>query len=250
VVSAGVDRYLSGDYLRRNPDWHDADAVWKARQIAELLVDVRLSPRTLCDIGCGSGGVLAELHRLLPHAAISGYELSPQAVRIAAARHPDIPVEHIGALQVDRRFDVVLLLDVFEHVEDYLGFLRRIRTTGDRFLFHIPLDLSVQLLVRRGRLLRKREEVGHLHYFSKDTALASLEDAGYRIDTWRYTTPGIDGPDPTWRMRLLRGPRRMGHRLAPDLSATLFGGFSLLVLATPADGVLGIGRERAHPGDP
>jgi 2-polyprenyl-3-methyl-5-hydroxy-6-metoxy-1,4-benzoquinol methylase len=48
----------------------------------------------------------------------------------------------------DTYFDVVMAIDVFEHVEDYLGFIRRLRVKGEYKVFHIPLDLSVQTVLR------------------------------------------------------------------------------------------------------
>ena len=73
------------------------------------------------------------------------------------------------------------MLDVFEHVEDYIGLVREVRPKAKYKLFHIPLDLSVQAVARRGGLLRRRDDHAHLHYFTKETALRTLMDVGYRV---------------------------------------------------------------------
>lgn len=228
-----MDRYSDGRYVEANPDWHDSDASWKAARVAALLDSAGLRPSTICDVGCGSGGVLAELRRRLAGSRMVGLDVSPQAVEIAQARHPELDIRLGDLASHQEYFDVVLVLDVFEHVEDYLGLLRAMRTYGEHFIFHIPLDMSAQLVVRAKPLLAKREEVGHLHYFSKDTALATLTTAGYAVDRWSYTAGSIDAPDRTRRMKLLALPRRVGAAIAPNATATVLGGFSLLVLAHP-----------------
>ena len=58
-----------------------------------------------------------------------------------------------GQMKVTHIFDLLLMLDVFEHVEDYIGLLRAVRSKAKQKLFHIPLDLSVQSVLRRDGLL-------------------------------------------------------------------------------------------------
>jgi 2-polyprenyl-3-methyl-5-hydroxy-6-metoxy-1,4-benzoquinol methylase len=229
-----ASRYVDGRYEETNPDWHDEDAPWKSKRIADFLEDQGIAPSSVCDLGCGAGGVLAGLAERLPAATLVGYDISPQAVELARRLHPGVEVRpgepDYGTAEP---FDLVMLVDVFEHVEDYLGFLRRVAPLGKRLLCHVPLDMSAQMVARGEPILRVREQVGHLHYFSKDTALATLRDAGYRIEATRYLGETIDTPNRTWRMKLASWPRRICFRLAPDLTVRLLGGYSLLVLCEP-----------------
>jgi cyclopropane fatty-acyl-phospholipid synthase-like methyltransferase len=227
--------YVDGSYEESNPDWHDEDGPWKAKRIADFLRDQGIAPRSVCDLGCGAGGVLARLAERMPEATLVGYEISPQAVELARRLHPGVEVR-LGEpdYQPAAPFDLVMLIDVFEHVEDYLGFLRRVAPLGKRLLCHVPLDMSAQMVARREPILRVREQVGHLHYFSKDTALATLRDAGYRIEATRYLGETIDTPNRTLRMKLATWPRRICFRLSPDLAVRILGGYSLLVLCDPA----------------
>ncbi len=190
-----------------------------------------LSPRSLCDLGCGTGGVLDHLSRELPEARLVGYEISPQAIALAPKERKQ-RIALVNAERPEEHFELLLMLDVFEHVDDYLGFLRSTRECADRYIFHVPLDLSVQTVLRASPLLGARESLGHLHYFTRETALATLRDAGYRVLDDEYTRSAID----LWegRSRLLRGPRRLAFRLSPRFAARVLGGFSLLVLAEPA----------------
>jgi hypothetical protein len=112
-----------------------------------------------------------------------------------------------------------------------MGFLRKMRTKGRYKLFHIPLDLSVQVLFRNTPLQFARHSVGHIHYFTKDTALATLQDTGYQIVDYFYTAGSLDLPSCSLKTTLARAPRKWLFSLYPDFAVRLLGGFSLLVLA-------------------
>ena len=73
-------------------------------------------------------------------------------------------------------------------------------------IFHIPLDLSVSALLR-GMLIYNRNSVGHLHYFTSDTAIATLTDCGYEIVDTMYTPSFADLPSKSWKAKLIKLPR-------------------------------------------
>jgi hypothetical protein len=127
-------------------------------------------------------------------------------------------------------FDLLLCIDVFEHVEDYIGFLKKLRAKARVKIFHIPLDMSAQWVLRGGPILLSREQIGHLHYFNKDTALATLQDTGYEVSDWFYTPAALDKPRSV-KAKLARLPRQTLSAINPDLSARMLGGYSLLVQA-------------------
>ena len=224
-------RYTDGTYLAENPTWHAEDAPWKARQIAGMLHAHGLAPETVCDVGCGSGDLLTELREHLPaDARLTGYDVAPDAIDLARARRPNGVSFHVGQPPSDTTFDLLLLVDVFEHVEDCFGFLRELRGLGRREILHIPLDLSAQNVLRRRPLMNKRRKVGHLHYFTKDTALATLEETGREIVDWSYTAHGLELPPRSRRARVTRVTRRLLDRVSRDWTARALGGYSLLVL--------------------
>lgn len=90
--------------------------------------------------------------------------------------------------------------------------------------------MSVQMVARAKPLQILRDEVGHLHYFSKDTALETLKHAGYNIIEYCYTD-GSQGSYNTLKYRLMKWPRRFLYALSPDLTVRFLGGYSLLVCA-------------------
>lgn len=222
--------YTDGCYLSQNPGWHENGATWKARQVLSLLEHMGYQPESIVDVGCGTGGVLVALAGTLTGAKLVGYDPSPQAIDVYE-RSVSVDLRVGTAEDIRETYDLLISLDVFEHVEDYIGFLRSLRAIASQFIFHIPLDVSAQSVIREKPLLVGRQTVGHLHYFTRGTALASLETAGYRVICDRLLLPA-DMPDRRARTRMANLPRRLGRAVAPQASARIMGGFTLLVLAS------------------
>jgi len=228
------ERYVSGAYGQANPDWHVEDTAWKAGRIVEMLRRNRVEPRSICDVGCGVGAILAIVRDALePGSRCVGYDIAPGLEAVWRER-ADLGLEFRRArfpLADDERYDLVMAIDVIEHLDDYRGFLREVRARASLTLLHIPLDLSVQTVLRGKPLESVYREFGHIHFFTKALALRALCDVGYEILDWQYTRSAIELKRSGWRKRIAKGPRRALHVVSPDVAATILGGFSLLVLA-------------------
>jgi len=223
--------YNSGEYLEKNPTWHLEDSAWKAGQILKMLARNRLAPKSICEVGCGAGEILRQLQlRLGPEAEFCGYEISRQAFDLCKTR--ENPGLHFKLQDItgekEAFFDLILLIDLIEHLEDYFDFLRKVKPKSNYKILHIPLDLNVKALLRVTPLLEARQSVGHIHLFNKEWALAVLRDTGYdRID-WFYTR--VDTPPVSLRGRLTRPLRDLFYRMQPDLAVRVLDGYSLMVL--------------------
>src|SRR5688572_30915305 len=106
-------RYLDGTQLSNDPDWYEANAQWKADQVGRILARHRITPASVCDVGCGTGGVLDALGRTLPSGTkLVGYEISPDAIALAPAdRRERVTLVNDDPLDHDDHFDVMLVLD-------------------------------------------------------------------------------------------------------------------------------------------
>ncbi len=228
-----TSRYSDGKYLSKNPDWHVEDSPWKANQIDKIIKLNKLNFESICEVGCGGGEIIKQLSMKSNYAKVEffGYEISDDAFEICSTREAErLHYFKDNLLKINKKYDVLLCIDVFEHVENYMGFLKTLKAKGEYKIFHIPLDLSVSSLVR-GRLIQTRESVGHLHYFTPDTALATLIDCGYEVLDTMYTPSFADLPTKTWKEALLKFPRLFIYKLSPRLLSTFLGGISLMVLA-------------------
>lgn len=225
--------YSDGQYLENNLTWHAEDSPWKAAQIAKIIEKNQLSLSTICEIGCGAGEVLNQLSQKYPAATFVGYEISPQAFDLCRKKeHARLTFHNENLFEVNKYFDCLLCIDVFEHVEDYMGFLKGLKKAADYKIFHIPLDLSVQSVLRSRPILNKRSTLGHLHYFTEETAIATLQDCGYRIIDVAYTASCFDLPSKTLRGRIVDSVRKLLFPISPRHLVRILGGCSLLVLAT------------------
>lgn len=116
------------------------------------------------DIGCGRGIVARAIARVRPSATIVGIDID--AANIAFALRADNPA-NLSFIQGDAttslpdgRFDVVVLSNVLEHLDDRPGFLKRVvgASAADRVLIRVPL-------FERDWRLPMRRELG-VNYFS------------------------------------------------------------------------------------
>ncbi|MGO8951521.1 MAG: class I SAM-dependent methyltransferase [Ktedonobacterales bacterium] len=227
--------YISGTYLDINPTWHVEKSPWKAQQIMKMLARHGLAPETICDVGCGAGEILAQLQREMPEdCSFVGYEISPQAVALAKSRENGRLHFKLGDVsQLEGYFDLILVIDVIEHVEDCFNFIRELQPKSQYKIFHISLDLTVESLLRTNALLgfrNTRGHIGHVHYFTKDIALAMLEDLGYDVLDYFYTKRPLRATD-SFKRKMVQLPRQVAFSLRQDLAVRVLGGYNLLVLA-------------------
>jgi hypothetical protein len=169
---------------------------------------------------------------------MKGYDISPQAAQFWE-QHNDAAggVEfQLGNFhEINRiKYDVLLMLDVFEHVRDPFSFLENSRRHATHFVFHIPLDLSASAVLRGNPLINVRKKMGHLHYYTKDLAIATLIDTGYEVLDWRYTGASLHSPNRSLKTRVAALSRRLAYAVNKEIGVRLLGGETLLVLAKPS----------------
>lgn len=227
------ERYLGAEYLLKNPTWDIEDSPWKVLQIINMLQSHGLKPQTIVEVGCGAGAVLAGIREHIPEASLYGFDIAPDAESFWK-QHAPADIHFICGdffRHNTQRYDLLLVLDVIEHLSDPFDFATKLRGYADTFIFHIPLDLSVLSVLREKPLLYVRDKVGHIHYFTRGLALAFLEECGYAIDDWFYTGAAFTVPKRNWRTRLAFLPRLIVNLISKDLGARIMGGETLMVLA-------------------
>jgi SAM-dependent methyltransferase len=242
--------YTSGEYLQENPTWHADESPWKVVGVLGILRKNQLKPGTVGEIGCGVGEVLRLLQVNLPaDCELWGYDISPKAIELCGPKANDklhfILSDRSQA--VNKHFDVILILDVLEHLEDYFSFLRDLHPRSDYMIFQLPMDISLRSVFLK-RINHFRKTYGHLHYFTKETALQMVRDAGYEVVDYCYNGPTGMAPMSWGQVRsrpsllprlLLRLVKRIVWKLSFDLlfainqdfAIRLTGGRRLLILA-------------------
>jgi SAM-dependent methyltransferase len=232
--------YKSGEYLELTGNtWHSEDSPWKAEQVMHIIRKNDIHPKRIAEIGCGAGRILAELSRetYLKDVQFEGYDISPQAIELCKklnAKNCTFLCQDLLAITPDNKpnFDILLIIDVVEHIPDYMGFANQCRGRATYKIYHFPLDIHVSSVLRK-RFLKGRYSLGHLHYFTAESALATLKDTGHEIVDYCYTSGaiGLFKHHPSIKTALANGPRWLLSQFSLPFAARVLGGYSLLVLA-------------------
>ncbi len=234
--------YEDQKYLSMNESWHVEDSPWKATQIVKLINENKCElditkVRTVCEVGCGAGEVLVQLSKHLPNEVkFSGYDISPQLRDMWKERESE-KIEFICSdfLASTEQYDVLMFIDIIEHIEDYIGFLRKTKDRGHYKIFNFPLEIHAAKAILAQKFIDTRTKYGHIHYFNKDICLALLKELDFEVVDYFYASGAIDlsstSTSITPLSRMARIPRILLSKISKDITAKLLGGYSLFVLA-------------------
>ena len=215
------------------------------------------TPQMILDIGCGDAFFVQQLARRYPSASLVAVDIEFDEALLESLREQVSPQRislyktlEEAALETQQKADVVLLLDVIEHIEDDVGFLNRLRDSPlvtDQTLFAITVPAYQRLFCSHDTFL------GHYRRYDNRLLSEHLARAGYHprqigyfffaalvlrtLQVWRERRGGGSrrpavgladwqgGPLTTWAVKRLllldfacsRFLRRLGIRL-PGLS--------------------------------
>jgi 2-polyprenyl-3-methyl-5-hydroxy-6-metoxy-1,4-benzoquinol methylase len=188
--------------------------------------------QTVLDLGCGEGGVAAELKS--NGNRVTGVDLLPEAKNGDALEQyfrADLdegiaPV--ISALQ-GKRFDRVLLLDILEHLhrpERILEQCHQLLDPDGQVIISVPniAHASVRLMLLFGKFNYTQRGIldrTHVRFFTRKTARTIVEENGYQICAERFTVTPVElifGMSPDhWLMKTANRVLAVLTRLMPGL---------------------------------
>ncbi|WP_298422790.1 class I SAM-dependent methyltransferase [Rhodoblastus sp.] len=169
------------------------------RDIQPLLPD---AASRILEVGAAAGNTLAWLKTIYPKAHTTGVELNAE-LKAELENTADVAIfesieECVTRLQT---FDLILLLDVLEHVPDSTRTLQRVRQLlepGGRVIVSLPniahLSVALPLLTRRRFTYQDAGILDrtHLRFFVEDTAVKLLNDANLVVT--KGLIGGLQGP--------------------------------------------------------
>jgi SAM-dependent methyltransferase len=134
--------------------------------------------RDVLEVGCGTGYVLAGLHKAFPELRLTGLEAGEEGLVFARQRVPDATfvVADARTLEYDADFDVTCAFDVLEHIDDdraVLQQLRRADRSGGGLILTVP----------QHQWLWSASDVsaGHLRRYDRNKLVAMVESTGFRV---------------------------------------------------------------------
>ncbi len=171
-----VVRHLVGRFLRR---------------VSDLAVAER--PRSILEVGCGEGIVLATLATRLPGVRLDGLELDETALEGARARCPGAALVRGDACALPfgaDSFDLVVCLEVLEHLPEPARALRELRRVARAgCLLSVPHEPFFRLgnLMRGKNLSRLGDPSDHLqHWGARDFAAFCERELDIRVRTGAF----------------------------------------------------------------
>lgn len=210
--------YYGADELGR---WRAAGARDKADHIVSLCGE--LGVRTVLEVGCGDGSVLAELSRRGLGEALSGLEISASGVEIARSR--DIArlksVDQFDGQTIpfgDRSFDLVYCTHVLEHVAHERLFLAELARVGRHIFIEVPLEDTMRV----GRAVVN--DIGHINFYNRVTFRALLEEffAVERLEIYDHSREVLAMTRSRAPATLRAWLRSGGLSFAPAIARNLF----------------------------
>jgi 2-polyprenyl-3-methyl-5-hydroxy-6-metoxy-1,4-benzoquinol methylase len=145
------------------------------------------------EVGCGAGATLAWLRERWPAAWLAGADVNAEQVAVAAQR-----ADHAERCDLDEALpaiapesvDLLLCLDVLEHLRDPWGALAALRALvrpGGTLIVSVPNVRHASVvwpLLRAGRFRYGGSGIldrTHLRFFTRESAVALVRDAGFDV---------------------------------------------------------------------
>ena len=138
-----------------------------------------LNPSSVLDVGCGDGFFVG----MLDHGIVRrvGVDLSERAIRFAQAFHPDVKVRAVDACEPDEVFDLVVAIEVLEHVPDNQAG-KFLRTLAERTSVGGHVILSVPTTVIPLKLNKKHYRHYDFELFKEQLASSEAQLEMVRVD--------------------------------------------------------------------
>lgn len=181
-----MNKYLSEDkfneqtYIANNPTLALEDVEYKFYYIQQLLQKIEVSNNkvTILDVGGGGGflgrmicdyffkqGKSIEFHIL---------DVSQKMIEVQKNNNPYVSKSHncyLEDLNVDTKFDLVLMIDVIEHIPNKDEASSMLQKISKYTIYNIPTEVNLIDVLRNLYMKNKyfklqTETLGHLHFFS------------------------------------------------------------------------------------
>ncbi|MBI5568830.1 MAG: methyltransferase [Desulfomonile tiedjei] len=158
--------------------WGDVQRYGPSHRIhRDILLKIlsQLQFETLLEVGCGNGVNLFTVRQAFPGVRLTGTDISGTALDQARRFLPDIPLHQLDATQdmVPGQYDVVLSLDVLEHIEDDVAHMRNLYRGSKKY---------VVISTLQGRMRDFEVGIGHVRNYRPGELQAKLASVGFGIE--------------------------------------------------------------------
>ncbi len=248
------DFYLSDEFQRAHLHI-ETDSPWKVQKLVPFLdlFAQRDQSRSLVllDVGGGSGLILRDLSGYLTtnygrEVTQMALELSPGYLELQKKNNPGLKtVFHCSVESAplkDKEVDLVLMIDVLEHLFDTKTSLRELRRIARYVLFKVPLErnLTVLLMDMLTGYKKKRassEGIGHVNFYSMESLKKEIEEYLGTVIAASYTDVFSYLLDSRERRKNLSWPKiiychiaRLCYKISPRITSLIFNDFMIVLV--------------------
>ena len=147
-----------------------------SRHIRRILKNMirPLDVKSMLDVGCGQGSLLAELKLEFPYLEPYGADISKTGIELAKKKVPDgqFWVINIARDALNKKYDLVICSEVLEHIVDDTRAIRNLRQmTGKYLLVSTP----------QGKMREFEKGVGHVRNYATGEIVGKLEKNGFTV---------------------------------------------------------------------
>ncbi len=139
------------------------------------------------DIGCGNG---YNTHKISEKVlSVTGIDIDIENIVLARKRFFGGNIEYIQGdatnYMFDKKFNVIILSNVLEHINDRISFLKKIKQLGNKFLIRVPmLNRDWLVLYKKEFKIEYRLDKTHYIEYTIEDLTAELEKAGLKINNY------------------------------------------------------------------
>lgn len=231
--------YTTAEYSKNTGGWCPDEDKEKAKTIKKILITSGIKDEitSILDIGCGTGGILKNIKDSFDkNIYCEGTDFSDLAIKKAQQLgRNDIKFSTKKISELDRKYDLIILSHVLEHVMNWDGFLDELSNISERYIYiNVPLEVNLINTIRGSALTGTYKNYGHVHFFDENFLIQYLIDCDFEIVAKEYGEE-FKVATSTTRGKIARLPRLIFGMLSKRIAARIFGGYSLAILIKPKD---------------
>lgn len=179
------------------------------RAFAALTRDIKGSNLAALDVGGGSGWLLDDLKRADPRVNRTAVvDIDPRAAEIGRKNGHSYHLMTFDGFETDERFDVILMLNLIEHVPNPVAALRKAKELlqpGGRIWIKTPNFDALDARIFKHRSWGGFHTPRHFVLFTKDSLVRICEAVGFTVVRCSYTQGA-----PFWTVSVINELRKLG----------------------------------------
>jgi len=142
---------------------------------------------TVLDIGCGKGELTFDLAKKAKN--VVGVDFNEKSINLAKNKFSAFNIKYfLGDVTKDlpdQKFDVLVLSNVLEHIENRIEFLNKIKKLGNKILIRAPMINRDWITLYKKELgLEWRLNRGHFTEYTLESFKKEIEQAGLFIQDY------------------------------------------------------------------